>query len=129
MMTAAPAGIRRLTVAEADDRGDAERAREDRRVIGAAPRVGGKAQDARPIELGDHRRRELVGDQHARRIEVLEQVPRPALLAAQVHPQPPCHVVQIALALVKVGILDVVEDGGNLVERALDRPFRVDALL
>jgi hypothetical protein len=36
--------------------------------------------------------------------------------------------VQVALALVQVWILDIVEDGGELVEGTLHRPLRVDAL-
>jgi hypothetical protein len=40
----------------------------------------------------------------------LQQVAGAALLAAQVHAQPPRDVVQVALALVQVRILDVVED-------------------
>ena len=36
--------------------------------------------------------------------------------------------MKIALALVKVRILDVVEDRGDLVERPLYRPFGVDPL-
>ena len=58
-----------------------------------------------------------------------EQVARAALLVAQVHAQAAGDVVQVALALVQVRILDVVEDCGELVERALHRPLGVDALL
>ena len=61
-------------------------------------------------------------------VEVLEQVAGAALLAAHVHAQPAGDVVQVALALVQVRILDVVEDRGQLVERALHRPFGVHAL-
>ena len=52
-----------------------------------------------------------------------------ALLVAQVHAQPAGDVVQVALALAQVRIVDVVEDRGHLVERALHRPLGVDALL
>ena len=97
-------------------------------MVGAAAGVGGKAEDARPIELRDHGRRQLVGDEHAGRIEVLQEIARAPLLAAQVHAQAPRHVVEVALALVQVRILDVVEHRGDLVERALHGPLRVDTL-
>src|SRR5437773_2309293 len=53
---------------------------------------------------------------------------RASLFAAQVQAQPSGHIMQIALALVQVGILDVVEHRGNLVEGALHGPLGVDAL-
>ena len=117
-------------VVQADDRRYAERPRQDRGVIGAAAGVGGESANARPVELRDHRRRELVGDEHARRVEILQQIARTCPCSSlQVHAQPPGDVVQVALSLVQVGIVDVVEDGRQLVERALHRPLRVDPLI
>ena len=87
-----------------------------------------KPADARPVELRDHRRRQLVGDQHAGRIEVLKEIAGAAFLVAQVHAQPAGDVVQIALALVQVRIVNLVEHRGHFVERPLDGPFGVDAL-
>ena len=52
-----------------------------------------------------------------------------ALLVAQVHAQPAGDVVQVALALVQIRIVDLVEHGGDFVERALHGPLGVDALL
>ena len=62
------------------------------------------------------------------RIEILQQITRAALFAAQVHAQAAGDIVQIAFALVQVGVLDVVEHRGNLVEGALHGPLGVDAL-
>ena len=129
MMTEAPGRDAAADVVQADHRRHAERARQDGGVIRAAAGVGGEAADARPVELRHDRRRQLVGDEHARLIEILQQVARAALLAAQVHAQAAGHVVQVALALAQVRILDVVEDDGELVEGALHRPLGVDALV
>ena len=48
---------------------------------------------------------------------------------AQVHPQPPDDVFDVALALAQVRILDGVEQLLDLVERAMYRPLRVDVFL
>ena len=52
-----------------------------------------------------------------------------ALFVAQIHAQAAGDVVQVALTLVQVRIVDVVEDRGGFVERALHRPLRVDPLV
>ena len=70
-------------VVQADDRRHAERSRENRGVIRAAAGVGREAANARPIELRDDRRRELVGDEHARRVEILQQIARPAAFSSR----------------------------------------------
>ena len=111
---------------QTDDGRHAKRTREDRRVVRAASRVGRKSLDARPIELRDDRRRQFVGDEHARGVEVLQPVTGAALVVAKVHPQATGDIVQVAFALVQIRIVNVVEDGGGLVERALHRPFGVD---
>jgi hypothetical protein len=78
--------------------------------------------------LRDHRGRELVGYQHTWRVEVLEQVSRPALLPSHVHPEPAGDVVQVALPFVQVRVLDVIKDRAQLVERPLNGPLGIDAL-
>jgi hypothetical protein len=58
----------------------------------------------------------------------LQQIAGTSLLAAQIHPQPPGHIVEVAFALAQVGILDVIEYRGDLVEGALHGPLGVDPL-
>ena len=57
---------RRRRLGDADHRRDAERARQDRGVRGPAAAFGDEAGGARPVDLRDRRRRELVGDEHPR---------------------------------------------------------------
>ena len=111
-------------VVQADHRRHAERSREDRGVIRAASGVGREPADSRPIELRDDRRRQLVGDEHARRVEILQPIAGAALFVAQIHAQAAGDVVQVALALVQVRIVDVVEDRGELRRARAAPPIR-----
>ena len=118
-------------VVQADDGRDAERARKDGGMARPAARVGGAAADARPVQLRHHRWREFAGDEHARRVEVLKEIAGSALLVAKVHTQPAWRYRAGRLfALVQVGVVDVVEHRGDLVQRkALHGPLGVDSLL
>ena len=98
-------------------------------MIRAASGVRHEPLDSCPIELCDHRRSQLVRNEHTWRIEVLQTVASSALFVAQIHAQASGDVVQIALTLVQVRIVNVVEDRGGFVERALHRPLRVDPLV
>ena len=129
MTTSCPAWTSSARVVQADDRRHFERAREDRGVIGAAAGVGGEAADLRPVDLRRERRRQLVGDQHRRLVELAQQVARRRDALAQVHPQPADQIGDVALALAQVRIGDLVEDRAELVEHLLHRPLGVDALL
>src|SRR4030095_16361758 len=116
-------------VVKPDDGGDPERAREDRRVIRAAARIRREPLDSRPVELRHDRRGQLVSDEDARRIEILQPVSCPALVVTQVHPQPAGDIVQVALAFVQARIVDAVEHSRRFVERPLHGPFRIDAFV
>ena len=70
-------GLHQLArVVQADDGGHVERARENRGVIRAAAGVGGEAADLGPVDLRGERRRQLVGDQHRRLVELAQQIAR-----------------------------------------------------
>ena len=56
-----------------------------------------------------------------------KQVGRVFLLA-QVHAQPPDHVVDVTLALPQIGIVAAIEQRRHLVERAIERGLRVEPL-
>ncbi len=95
-------------------------------MVRAAARVGGEAANARPVELRHDRWRELVGNEHARRVEILQTIARSTAILSQVETETPGDVVHVALALVQISVVEIVEDGGQLVERALYRPLGVD---
>ena len=77
-----------------------------------------------PIELRDDRRRHVVRDEHQRPLEVPEEVGGIAGLP-QIHRQAADDVRDVALALAQVGVLRLVEECGNVLERALERGFGV----
>ena len=98
-------------------------------MIGAAAGVGGEAADLRPVDLRRERRRQLVGDQHRRLVELAQQVARRLEPLAQVHLEPADQVGDVAAPLPQVRIGHLVEHRAELVEHLLHRPLRVDALL
>ena len=116
-------------VVQADDGRHLERARQDRGVIRPAAGVGREAADLRPVDLRGQRRRQLVGDEHRRLVELAQQIARRRHALPQVHPQPADEVGDVALPLAQVRVGDLVEDGAELVEDLLDGPLGVDALL
>jgi hypothetical protein len=116
-------------VMQAHDRRHAERARKDGRMVRAASGVGREALDPRPIELGHDRRRQFVGDEHARRVEVLQPVARTSLLVTEVHPQTAGNILQVALAFVQVRVVDIIEHRGRFIECTLHRPFGIDSFV
>ena len=67
-------------VVQPDDRRHLERAREDRGVVACGCRHPSRSRAPGPVDLRRHRRRELVGDQDERALDVLEQVLRPRAL-------------------------------------------------
>ena len=121
MTTSCPAWIEPAGVVQADDRRHFERSREDRGVIGPAAGVGREAADLRPVDLRGERRRQLVGDEHRRLVELAQQIARRRHALPQVHPQPADQVGDVALALAQVGVGHLVEDRAELVERPAAR--------
>ena len=117
----------RAGVVQPGDGRHVDRARQDRRVIRPAPRVGDDRGEALPVELGDHRRRQLVGHEHERALEVLEQgleeLDRIAA-AAQVHAQAPDDVADVSLALAQVRVFGPIEQRRDFAERAFAAPTR-----
>ena len=97
-------------VVESHDRRNLERAREDGRVVRAAAGVSGKAAHARPVDLRDERRGQLVRNQHRGLVELAEQVAGSRHARPKVHFQPAYEVSDVALALAKIRIGDLVED-------------------
>ena len=81
-----------------------------------------------PIELRDHRRRQLVGDEHERSVEVPEQAGR-FIAGTQVHAEPTDDVGDVAFALAQVGVVRLVEERGDFLQRALQRRFGVQPLV
>ena len=63
-------------VVEADHRRDVEGARQDRGVVGPAAGIGGEAAHLGPVDLRRDRRRQLVGDQHRRLVELAQEIAR-----------------------------------------------------
>ena len=117
-------------VVQARDGRHAQRAREDRGVIRPAAGIRDQSGQPLPVELRDDRRRHVVRDEHQRPLEVPEEVGGIARLP-QVHGQPADHVGDVALALAQIGILRLVEERGNVLERPLERglgvqPFAAD---
>ena len=129
MTTSCPGWIEPAGVVQADDRRHLERSRQDRGVIRAAAGVGGEAAHLRPVDLRGQRRRQLVGDQHRRLVELAQQIARRRHALPQVHLQPADEIGDVALALAQIRIGDLVEHRAELVEDLLDRPLGVDALL
>ena len=121
----------RAGVVQPRDGRHVDRARQDRRVIRPAPRVGDDGGEALPVELGDHRRRQLVGHEHERALEVVEQgleeLDRIAA-AAQVHAQAPDDVADVAFALAQVRVFGPIEQRGDFAERAFQRRRGVELL-
>ena len=96
-------------------------------MVRPAAGVGDERGEPLPVELRDDRRRELVGDEDQRPLEVLEEVERiPA--GAQVHAQAADDVADVSLALAQVRVVRLVEERGDLLERALQRRVGVQAL-
>jgi hypothetical protein len=112
---------------QSDDRGHVERSRKDGRVVGAAAGVGGKTADLRPIHLRGQRRRQFVGNQHRRLVQLAQQVARRGHVAAEIHAQPPDQIADVAFPLAQIRIGHVVEHGAEFVERLLHRRLGVDA--
>jgi hypothetical protein len=63
------------------------------------------------------------------RVEILQSIARPAAFLSQIETQTSGHVVHVTLSLVQIPVVDIVEDGGQFIERTLDRPLGVDALI
>ena len=118
----------RAGVVQPGDRRHADRPRQDCGVIGPAAGVGDERGQPGPVELSDHRRRDLVGDQHQWSVEAVEQVCRIAR-GPQVHAQPADDVGDVALSLAQVGVLDAVEERRDLLERPLQRRLRIQPFL
>ena len=117
-------------LAEADHGRDAERARKDRGVRGAAAGVDGQPGDAAPIHLRGHRRRRVVGDQHERARRLRQQrVPASRACRRAGSCAPAGDVGDIAAAARAGRVVDVVKERRHLVERALHGPLGVDLLL
>ena len=84
---------------KAHDRGHLERARENRRVIGPAPRIRREAADFRPVDLRGERGRQLVGDEHRRFVELAQQIAGGRDAVAEVHLQASDEVRHVAFPL------------------------------
>ena len=115
-------------VVKADDSRHIERAGEDRGVVRAAPGVGREAAHLRPVHLRGERRRQLIGDQHGRLVELAEEIARRRDALPQVHLHASDEVRDVAFPLPQVRIGDIVEDRAELVEDLLHGPLGVDAL-
>ena len=115
-------GDPRRRVVQADDGRHLQRARQDRGVIRAAAGVDREALDARPVELRGQRRRELVGDEDRRAVELAQQIARAARAVPQVHAQPAGDVGDVVLALAQVLVLDAGEDVARALRRRDARP-------
>jgi hypothetical protein len=115
-------------IVQPDDRRHFERSRENRGVIRAAARIRGEAADLHPVHLRGERRRQLVGDQHGRFIELAQQIARRLESLPQVHAQPPDQVGDIAAALAQIGIGHLVKERTEFVEYLLHGPLGVHPL-
>ncbi len=113
-----------VEVAQADDGGDAEAARDDRRVRSPAAHVGRNRLDVREVEFRDGRGHQLFGDDDG----VLRQSSPAQRFAAQRDQQAPRHVLDVGAALAQVVVLDLVVDGEQPVGDDLHGPLAVDAL-
>ena len=120
-------GDDRARVTQPGHGGHVDRARENGAVIGPAARVGDEPRQPSAIELRDHRRRELVGNEHSGPSRSLNSSQRVAA-GAEVHSQAADDVADVALPLAQIGVFGLIEERGNLVERALERRARVQPL-
>src|SRR4029079_12046116 len=84
-------------------------------VVRAAPDIGRKAANLRPVELRGKRRSELVGDEERPVLDLAEQIARRER-AAQIHPKPSDEVDDVAFPLSKKRIRHLVEDGTQLLK-------------
>ena len=87
-----------------------------------------KPRTRRPVDLRGERRRQLVGDEHRRLVELAQQIARRGGAVAQVHREAADEVGDVALALAQVRVGDLVEHGAEFLEHLLDGPLGVDAL-
>ena len=104
-----------------DDGREAQRARHDRGVRRAAAHVRAERQDELPVEHRGVRRRQVVGEQDVRVIDLRQ---RGRLPAGEVHHHAAGHVVHIQAAFAQIGIVHLFEEAGvavgHLLEDGLD---------
>ena len=113
-------------IVEADDRGNALRAREDRGVRRAPARVRDESEDVFLVESGRIGRRQRLRDDD----RLLPQIRDPlVLLPHEIPDDAPAHVADILAALLEIFVLDVGECREHLVENEAQRVRRVDLLL
>ena len=82
--------------AQADDRRNAHRSRQDHGVVGRAADVADESADAAPLELRRQRRRQLIGDHDDRRLELMHELHERVPAGPKIPPQPPAHVRDVA---------------------------------
>ena len=105
---------------------DAQRAREDRGVVGAASAFHRQAGDVLPLELTRIGRSHDVGYED---VVTLQFSLRSLVPTRQVAQQPPRNVEDVPFTLAEVVVLEAVEDRRQLTERRFEGPLCVDALL
>ena len=110
---------------QADDGWHLERACQDGGVVGSAARIGREATHLGPVDLGDERRREFIGNQHRRFLERAQQVARRRDVLSQVHLQAANEIGDVALSFAQVRVGNLIENGAELVEHLLDRPLGI----
>ena len=101
--------------------------RQDGRVIRPAPGIRDERGKPLPIELRDQRRAQLVGHEHQRTtLDVAEQIDWIAI-RAQVHAEPADDVGDVSLPLAEVRVISLIEERRDLIQRAAQRRFGVEA--
>jgi hypothetical protein len=114
---------------QSDDCRDLQRAGEDGGVVRAAPGVHRKPAHAGPIDLGSHGRRQLIGDEHERPVDMAQPgVGRDGALP-EVHEEAPHDVFDVPLPLPQVRVLDRIEQLLDFLERTMDGPLGIDAFV
>ncbi len=97
-------------------------------MVRAAPGLERQAENQGRVDLGGNRRRQLVRDQDRRRVEVGQHARAARGGGQQVAPEAADDVRHVAAALAQVVVTHFREHVAELVEGAVERPLRVDAI-
>ncbi len=113
--------------AQARDRGDAERPRQDGGVAGGAAGLGDDAGHLQPVERQRLRRQDFRGDDDDGFVD-FQGVAMAILLQSQLGDDAADDITDVGHAFLEVLVLDLAEEGGVLVEHVVQGGAGIDVL-
>ncbi len=114
--------------AEPDHRRNPQGPDQDHRVVRRAADVAHETADPAPVELRGNRRRKLVGHQHQRRLQFVNEVDQRIAAGPQVALQAPSDVGKIAASFAEPTVTLDRETLVQLGNRTLEGPIGINAL-